>query len=92
VNNSPLLSLPPTLFAQRGRLRMDRDYAGLLAGEPGSETLFEPRIIAFLCNWCTYAGADLAGTSWHPVPAQLADRAPDVQRCGGSLLARWRYY
>jgi F420-non-reducing hydrogenase iron-sulfur subunit len=24
---------------------------------------FEPRIIGFLCNWCTYAGADLAGTS-----------------------------
>ena len=24
---------------------------------------FEPRIIAFLCNWCSYAGADLAGTS-----------------------------
>lgn len=24
---------------------------------------FEPRIIAFCCNWCTYAGADLAGTS-----------------------------
>lgn len=24
---------------------------------------FEPKIIAFLCNWCTYAGADLAGTS-----------------------------
>ncbi len=23
----------------------------------------EPRIIAFVCNWCTYAGADLAGTS-----------------------------
>lgn len=23
---------------------------------------FEPRIVAFLCNWCTYAGADLAGT------------------------------
>ena len=27
-----------------------------------SET-FEPRIIAFLCNWCSYAGADLAGIS-----------------------------
>lgn len=26
-------------------------------------TGFEPRIIAFLCNWCSYAGADLAGTS-----------------------------
>jgi len=24
---------------------------------------FEPRIVAFVCNWCTYAGADLAGTS-----------------------------
>jgi len=24
---------------------------------------FEPKIIAFVCNWCTYAGADLAGTS-----------------------------
>ena len=27
------------------------------------EAEFEPRIIAFLCNWCTYTGADLAGTS-----------------------------
>ena len=26
-------------------------------------TEFEPRIVAFLCNWCTYIGADLAGTS-----------------------------
>ena len=24
---------------------------------------FEPNILAFLCNWCSYAGADLAGTS-----------------------------
>ncbi len=24
---------------------------------------FEPRIVAFLCNWCSYAGADLAGIS-----------------------------
>lgn len=23
----------------------------------------EPRILAFLCNWCSYAGADLAGVS-----------------------------
>jgi F420-non-reducing hydrogenase iron-sulfur subunit len=26
-------------------------------------TRFEPKIIVFLCNWCSYAGADLAGTS-----------------------------
>ena len=24
---------------------------------------FEPNIVAFLCNWCSYAGADLTGTS-----------------------------
>lgn len=24
---------------------------------------FRPKIIAFLCNWCTYTAADLAGTS-----------------------------
>jgi len=24
---------------------------------------FEPNIVAFVCNWCTYTGADLAGTS-----------------------------
>jgi F420-non-reducing hydrogenase iron-sulfur subunit len=24
---------------------------------------FEPKIVAFLCHWCSYTGADLAGTS-----------------------------
>jgi len=24
---------------------------------------WEPKIVGFLCNWCSYAGADLAGTS-----------------------------
>lgn len=24
---------------------------------------YEPKIVAFVCNWCTYTGADLAGTS-----------------------------
>ena len=28
-----------------------------------SEEKFEPKIVAFVCNWCTYTGADLAGTS-----------------------------
>ena len=26
-------------------------------------TAFEPRIVAFFCNWCTYTAADLAGVS-----------------------------
>ncbi len=32
---------------------------------------FEPRIVAFLCNWCSYTGADLAGTSRLQVPPNL---------------------
>jgi F420-non-reducing hydrogenase iron-sulfur subunit len=32
---------------------------------------FEPKIIAFCCNWCSYAGADLAGISRLQYPADL---------------------
>jgi F420-non-reducing hydrogenase iron-sulfur subunit len=32
---------------------------------------FEPNIIGFLCNWCSYAGADLAGTSRMKYPANI---------------------
>lgn len=28
-----------------------------------TEENWEPRIVAYCCNWCSYAGADLAGTS-----------------------------
>jgi len=33
--------------------------------------VFEPRIIAFLCNWCSYAGADLAGISRIQYPTNM---------------------
>ncbi len=32
---------------------------------------FEPIIVAFCCNWCSYAGADLAGTSRLQYPPNL---------------------
>jgi len=32
---------------------------------------FEPKIIAFACNWCTYAAADIAGTSRIHYPANV---------------------
>jgi len=32
---------------------------------------FEPNIVAFLCNWCSYAGADLAGTSRISYPSNV---------------------
>lgn len=32
---------------------------------------FEPKIITFLCNWCTYGAADLAGVSRFQYPANM---------------------
>ncbi len=32
---------------------------------------FEPNIVAFLCNWCSYAGADLAGTARMKYPPNV---------------------
>jgi len=35
------------------------------------EDEFEPLIVAFCCNWCSYAGADLAGTSRFEYPTNI---------------------
>jgi len=35
------------------------------------EENFNPKILAFLCNWCSYAGADLAGTSRIKYPSSI---------------------
>jgi F420-non-reducing hydrogenase iron-sulfur subunit len=32
---------------------------------------FKPRIVGFLCNWCCYAGADLAGVSRYQYPPNI---------------------
>ncbi len=45
---------------------------------------FEPRILAFLCNWCSYAGADLAGVSRLQYPPNI--RVIRVM-CSGSVSA-----
>jgi len=34
-------------------------------------TEFEPKIVGFLCNWCSYAGADLAGVSRIQYPPNI---------------------
>lgn len=36
-----------------------------------SGAVFEPKIIAFFCNWCTYLAADLAGTSRMKYPPNV---------------------
>ena len=35
------------------------------------EEEFEPIVVAFCCNWCSYAGADLAGTSRLQYPPNI---------------------
>ena len=43
---------------------------------------FEPKIVAFLCNWCAYAGADMAGTSRMKYPANVV---PIRVMCSGRV-------
>ena len=35
------------------------------------KTEWEPQVLGFLCKWCSYAGADLAGTSRKKYPANV---------------------
>ena len=43
---------------------------------------FEPRIVAFMCNWCTYAGADNAGVARMESPANIL---PIRVMCSGRI-------
>ncbi len=50
---------------------------------------FEPLIVAFCCNWCSYAGADLAGTSRISYPSNVrVVRVPCSSRVNPSFIIR----
>ncbi len=50
---------------------------------------FEPLIVAFCCNWCSYAGADLAGTSRLNYPANVRIiRVPCSCRVNANFILR----
>jgi len=50
---------------------------------------YEPKIIGFLCNWCSYAGADLAGASRLKYPPNLKIiRVPCSGRISPELVIR----
>lgn len=40
-------------------------------GKPKKSKDFEPNILVFCCNWCSYAGADLAGVSRFQYPPNI---------------------
>lgn len=50
---------------------------------------WEPKIVAFLCNWCSYAGADLAGVSRlkHPANVRII-RVPCSSRVNPQFILR----
>jgi F420-non-reducing hydrogenase iron-sulfur subunit len=43
----------------------------LIKGTTVKENQFEPKILAFICNWCAYSAADLAGVSRLQYPPNL---------------------
>ncbi|MBI2850868.1 MAG: hydrogenase iron-sulfur subunit [Chloroflexi bacterium] len=50
---------------------------------------FEPKIIGFLCNWCCYAGADLAGVSRYQYPPNIrVIRVPCSGRVDPAFILR----
>ncbi len=50
---------------------------------------FEPKIIAFLCTWCSYTGADTAGIARMKSPANIrAIRVPCTGRVSPELVLR----
>ncbi len=55
--------------------------------EKGKNSDWEPKIIAFLCNWCSYAGADLAGVSRYQYPPSIRIvRVPCSGRISANLI------
>jgi len=54
-----------------------------------TEKAWEPKIVAFLCNWCSYAGADLAGVSRIQCPHNIRIiRVPCSGRINPAFLLR----
>ncbi len=48
---------------------------------------WEPKIVAFLCNWCSYAGADLAGVSRFQYPPSIRIvRVPCSGRVSANMI------
>jgi coenzyme F420-reducing hydrogenase delta subunit len=56
-----------TAEPEKNRIKLKvQENSDIKVGE--APEAFEPKIISFLCNWCSYAGADLAGVSRYQYP------------------------
>ncbi len=65
----------PSFAITTRHYRNDQAMAMIHAAYPephgNGEKEFEPKIVAFTCNWCSYAGADLAGVSRFQYPPNI---------------------
>lgn len=60
-----------------------------MSSETNKTDAFEPKIVAFVCNWCTYLGADLAGTNRLEYPANVRIiRLPCTGRIDFNLVVK----
>ncbi len=65
---------------------MSENHAAPASGRPVE---FEPKIVAFVCNWCTYLGADLAGTTRLEYPPNVRIvRLPCTGRIDFNLIVK----
>jgi coenzyme F420-reducing hydrogenase delta subunit/ferredoxin len=65
---------------------MSENHVAAASGPPAE---FEPKIVAFVCNWCTYLGADLAGTTRLEYPPNVRIvRLPCTGRIDFNLIVK----
>ena len=57
--------------------------------DPATDAGWQPHIVALVCNWCSYAGADMAGTTRLTYPANVRLlRLPCTGRMSPLLILR----
>ncbi len=60
-----------------------------MRGDEALRKEWEPTIVGFLCKWCSYAGADLAGTSRLTYPSNISIiRVPCTSRINSHMIIK----
>ena len=69
--------------------QLEKSAAGPAEPTTVARPNWEPRIVAMICNWCTYAGADMAGTTRRAYPSTVrAIRVPCTGRIDPLLIVK----
>lgn len=67
----------------------EQEHAAATQSAATATGAWQPRIVALVCNWCTYAGADMAGTTRRAYPAAVrAIRLPCTGRIDPLVIVK----